>query len=72
MQYPWLVVDLILLSFADHSIITYGTYGMWGALLAGKGETIMPEIFLRTDEGKQIIAANLTNWNTVRDVQELV
>jgi hypothetical protein len=28
-------IDLALLSQANHSIMTYGTFGMWGALLAG-------------------------------------
>jgi len=27
--------DLCLLSSCSHSVITYGTFGMWGALLAG-------------------------------------
>ena len=55
----------MLLSLADHSILTYGTYGMWGALLAKGGETIMSKDFLRTDIGTQIAAANLTNWKTL-------
>jgi hypothetical protein len=28
-------IDLALLAQANHSILTYGTFGMWGALLAG-------------------------------------
>ncbi len=34
-------IDLALLSLGNHSILTYGTFGMWGALLAG-GETVLP------------------------------
>ena len=60
-----LAIDLALLSFADHSIITYGTYGMWGSFLAGRGETVMPKVFLRTDVGTRILAANLSTWKTV-------
>ena len=55
-------VDLALLSFADHSIISYGTFGMWGALFAGRGETIMPRNLKRTDVGKAIEKANIPNW----------
>ena len=60
-----LATDLVLLSLADHSILTYGTYGMWGALLAKGGETIMSKDFLRTDIGNQIATANLTNWKVI-------
>ena len=55
-------VDLALLSFANHSIMTYGTFGMWGALIAGRGETIMPTNLTRTDVGKAIERANIPNW----------
>ena len=30
------------MSQANHSIMSYGTFGLWGALLAG-GEVIVPE-----------------------------
>ena len=32
--------DLALLAACNHSIISYGTFGMWGALLAGGRVTI--------------------------------
>ena len=35
-------MDLALLTLADHSILSYGTFGMWGALLANNGEVAMP------------------------------
>ena len=63
-----LVTDLALLSLADHSILTYGTYGMWGALLAKGGETLMSKEFMKTDIGSQIAAANLTNWKTIEQI----
>lgn len=34
-------IDFALLSLADHSIMTYGTFGLWAALFAG-GEVTMP------------------------------
>ena len=34
--------DLAVLSKCDHSILDYGTYGFWGAYLAG-GRTILSE-----------------------------
>ena len=35
-------LDLAILSLCDHSILDYGTFGIWGALLAG-GEIILPD-----------------------------
>ena len=34
---------MALLSLSNHSIITYGTFGLWGALLAKDGEVVMPK-----------------------------
>ena len=62
MQPEPLGVDMGLLSLADHAIITYGTFGMWGALLAEGGETIMPKDNLETDIGMAIERANIHNW----------
>ena len=57
---------MALLSLADHSIISYGTFGMWGSLLANKGETIMSNDFIKTDVGAQMKKAlavdNMTKW----------
>lgn len=61
-----LAIDMALLSMSDHSIISYGTFGMWGALLANKGETIMSKDFIKTDIGERVNEAvkkyNVTNW----------
>ena len=54
-----------MLSLADHSILSFGSYGMWGALLAKGGETIMSKEFLQTDVGTQVAKANLTNWKVI-------
>ena len=35
-------LDLAILSLCNHSIIDYGTFGIWGALLAG-GDIILPD-----------------------------
>ena len=53
--------DLCLLSMVNHSIMSYGSYGMWGALLAG-GKTVMPEHFKEVKESKEIIIAALPGW----------
>ena len=45
---------MALLSLAHHSIISYGTFGMWGALLANNGETIMSRDFIKTDIGTKV------------------
>ena len=37
--------DLAMLSLADHSILSYGTFGIWGALLRKKdGEVVLPKL----------------------------
>ena len=57
---------MALLSLSDHSIISYGTFGMWGALLRNQGETIMSKDFIITDIGMKVNEAmkkyNVTNW----------
>ena len=57
---------MALLSMADHSIISYGTFGLWGALLANRGETVMAKDFIKTDVGDQMKRAidknHIKNW----------
>jgi hypothetical protein len=50
------------MSQVNHSIITYGTFGMWGALLAG-GDCLMPLSDFYVNQ--QIIRANLTGWTAI-------
>ena len=69
--------DLALLAACNHSIISYGTFGMWAAILAG-GE-VLPRFFFYlvscimyqvvtsstmalTKEGGELKAAKLPNW----------
>ena len=70
--------DLALLAACNHSIISYGTFGMWAAILAGGEVTPLFSIFLiitkphlqvvtsstmaRTKEGGELKAAKLANW----------
>ncbi len=65
----FLAIDMALLSLSDHSILTYGTFGMWGALLANRlqtGATIISKVARNTIEGSKIMLAlekhNVTNW----------
>jgi type III secretory pathway component EscU len=41
-------IDLALLVQANHSIMTYGTFGMWGALLAG-GLVVYPVTHMKIE-----------------------
>jgi galactoside 2-L-fucosyltransferase 1/2 len=51
--------DLALLSLSNHSIIDYGTFGEWGALMAG-GHTIS----LNVDKYfNAVMAAKDKNWH---------
>ena len=45
---------------ADHSIVTYGSFGIWGALLSG-GEMTFPKSHLHDATIKLVRAANFTN-----------
>ena len=58
-------IDLSLLSMANHSIVTYGTFGIWGALLAG-GQMTFPKSHI-TDGTIQhyVTPANFSNLNFV-------
>ena len=52
-----------MLSFADHSILTYGTYGMWGPLLSkGEGNVIMPKGYENHTATRNIELAQMENW----------
>ena len=54
-------VSLALLSLSDHSILTYSTFGLWGALLKKtKGEIILPKDVAKTDIGFSVLNANIT------------
>ena len=54
-------VDLALLTMANHSILSHGTFGMWGALMAG-GETVMPLSHIETKEYQEIDKAQVPGW----------
>ena len=60
---------MALLSLADHSILSYGTFGQWGALLAGRGEVVIAKEFFDTIPGGHIKNAisrhNITNWTSL-------
>ena len=58
-------VDMALLSFSNHSIITYGTFAMWSALFSRKGEVDMPEDHVKTELGRKIQMAQIPNWKFI-------
>ncbi|GFG32820.1 hypothetical protein Cfor_07351 [Coptotermes formosanus] len=53
--------DLAIMAACNHSIIDYGTYGAWGAILAG-GDTLVYNLS-RTGEFR--LASLLPNWHIV-------
>ena len=48
-------IDLAMLSLADHSILSYGTFGIWGALLAKGGEVVVPKLLLNETFSQDVI-----------------
>ncbi|CAH0559646.1 unnamed protein product [Brassicogethes aeneus] len=54
-------LDLAVLGACNHSIIDYGTFGEWGALLAG-GETIFYNL---THHSTNKLGQILHNWHTI-------
>ena len=66
LNFSYLAIDLAILTLADHSILSYGTFGMWGSLLSNSQETIIPKIALKSHVGAKINEAvmkyNLTSW----------
>ncbi|KDR14981.1 galactoside 2-alpha-L-fucosyltransferase 2-like [Zootermopsis nevadensis] len=53
--------DLAIMAACNHSIIDYGTYGVWGAILAG-GDTFVYNLTL---SGAVKMASLLPNWHVV-------
>ena len=58
-------IDMALRSFANYSIITYGTFAMWGALLSNQGEVAMPQDHVKTDVGRNIQKAQMPYWKFI-------
>jgi galactoside 2-L-fucosyltransferase 1/2 len=52
------VQDLAIMAACNHSIIDYGTYGVWGAILSG-GDTF---VYNLTTGGALALASLLPNW----------
>ena len=50
--------DLAIMAACNHSIIDYGTYGVWGAILSG-GDTF---VYNLTNSGAFVLASLLPNW----------
>ena len=53
--------DLAIMAACNHSIIDYGTYGVWGAILSG-GDTF---IYNLTNSSPVTLASLLPNWYIV-------
>jgi galactoside 2-L-fucosyltransferase 1/2 len=53
--------DLAIMAACNHSIIDYGTYGVWGAILAG-GDTF---VYNLQNGGAFTLAIFLPNWHIV-------
>jgi galactoside 2-L-fucosyltransferase 1/2 len=54
--------DLAIMAACNHSIIDYGTYGVWGAILSG-GDTF---VYKLNAGGAFVLASLLPNWYIVR------
>jgi galactoside 2-L-fucosyltransferase 1/2 len=54
--------DLAIMAACNHSILDYGTYGVWGAILSG-GDTF---VYNLTAGGAVELASLLPNWYIVK------
>ena len=50
--------DLCLLVACNHTIMSFGTFGLWGALLAG-GQVVLPKQIMDVKEGFELEVAGL-------------
>ena len=55
--------DLALLAACNHTILSYGTFGQWGALLAG-GKVVISDTAGNTKEGRELREAGLDRDNS--------
>ena len=55
--------DLALLAACNHTILSYGTFGQWGALLAG-GKVVISDTAAMTKEGRELIEGGLGAHNS--------
>ena len=55
--------DLALLAACNHTILSYGTFGQWGALLAG-GKVVISDTAGNTKEGRELQEAGLAKHNS--------
>ncbi len=57
---------MALLAACNHTIMSFGTFGLWGGLLAG-GQVVLPREILNVKEGLELETAGLignnTGWN---------
>ena len=64
-------VDLATLSACNHSIITHGTFGFWGAYLSG-GEVILPTAYAKHDVDpyivREVTGAHIQGWTALNGV----
>ena len=51
-----------MLALADHAILTYGTFGMWGALLGNAKNVVMPKGYSKHRATKNIEMAKIKDW----------
>ena len=55
--------DLALLTACNHTILSYGTFGQWAALLAG-GRTVISSTASLTKEGRELREAGMGPGDT--------
>ena len=50
---------------ANHSICTYGTFGLWGVLLGQQGEVVMPKEYKTLEPNQKNVDAVFHNWKYI-------
>jgi len=57
-------IDMLTLSLTNHTILTYGTYGQWGAFFSG-GQAVWPKSHEDTNELKEVTKAEIPGWTFI-------
>jgi len=57
-------IDMVLLGLANHTILTYGTFGQWGTIFSG-GQAVWPKSHQDLKESLEITNSKMKGWTFI-------